>query len=92
MCLRRYSLACHTAWARLTLNFTEGPCGNATAGYDCQHAYVVRNNDGRTYKCTISQGQSQCYTPMVYDKGMTSYAQAEIDSAGGAANQRTAAY
>ncbi|POX54391.1 DUF2690 domain-containing protein [Streptomyces sp. Ru72] len=88
----RYSLACHTAWARLTLNYTQGACGNASAGYDCAHAYVIRNNDGRTYSCTISQGQSQCYTPMVYDKGMTSFAQAAIDSAAGSANTRTAAY
>ncbi|WP_330458199.1 YjfA family protein [Streptomyces sp. NBC_00820] len=88
----RYSLACHTAWARLTLNYTQGACGNAAAGYDCQHAYVVRNNDGRSYGCTIFQGQTQCYTPMVYDKGMTSFAQAQIDSAAGSADTRTAAY
>jgi len=88
----RYSTACHTAWARLTLNYTQSACGTASAGYDCAHAYVVRNNDGRTYSCTISKGQTQCYTPMVYDKGLTSYAQASIDSAAGSASTRTAAY
>ncbi|MER6064674.1 DUF2690 domain-containing protein [Streptomyces sp. NPDC001792] len=88
----RYSLACHTAWARLTLNYTQYECGNAAAGYDCPHAYVVRNNDGRTYSCTIYQGQSSCYTPMVYDKGLTSFAKANIDSAAGTADVRTAAY
>ncbi|MBZ9640179.1 DUF2690 domain-containing protein [Streptomyces sp. PSKA30] len=88
----RYSLKCHTAWARLTLNYTQYACGNASAGYDCAHAYIVRNNDGRKYSCTINKGQTQCYTPMVYDKGLTSYAQAAIDSAAGMANTRTASY
>ncbi|WP_333777711.1 DUF2690 domain-containing protein [Streptomyces sp. IBSBF 3136] len=88
----RYSLACHTAWARLTLNQTQGACGNASAGYDCAHGSVTRNNDGRTYSCTIHQGETQCYTPMVYDKGMTSFAQAGIDNVLGYADTRTAAY
>ncbi|MEU3790333.1 DUF2690 domain-containing protein [Streptomyces fructofermentans] len=88
----RYSLKCHTAWARLTLNYTQSACGNAAAGYECAHAYVVRNNDGRQYSCEISKGQKQCYTPMVYDKGLTSFAQAYIDSAAGQANTRTASY
>lgn len=88
----RYSTRCHTAWARLTLNHTQQACGNATAGYDCAHAYVIRNNDGRTYSCTISKGQTQCYTPMVYDKGLTSFAQADIDSVAGTAKTRTASY
>ncbi|MGW5665139.1 YjfA family protein [Streptomyces sp. NPDC003758] len=88
----RYSLACHTAWARLTLNYTQGACGNASAGYACANAEVIRNNDGRTYSCTIYQGQSQCYTPMVYDKGMTSFAQGAVDTALGTVITRTAAY
>ncbi|MFF7974198.1 DUF2690 domain-containing protein [Streptomyces sp. NPDC007905] len=88
----RYSTACHTAWARLTLNQTQGACGNASAGYDCAHAFVTRNNDGRSYNCTVYQGQSQCYTPMVYDKDMTSFAQAGIDDVWSYADTRTAAY
>lgn len=89
----RYSLKCHTAWARLTLNYTQYACGNASAGEDCEHAYIVRNNDGRKYSCTITKGQTQCYTPMVYDKGMTSYAAADADSsAAGTAYTRTASY
>ncbi|MEV6115855.1 DUF2690 domain-containing protein [Streptomyces sp. NPDC052109] len=88
----RYSTACHTAWARLTLNHRQSACGNASAGYECAHAYVTRDNDGRSYSCTISQGQTQCYTPMVQDKGMTSFTQAGIDNVYGYADTRTAAY
>ncbi|MFI7385890.1 DUF2690 domain-containing protein [Streptomyces sp. NPDC049813] len=88
----RYSLKCHTGWARLTLDYTQSACGNASAGYDCAHAYIIRNNDGRQYGCTINKGQTQCYTPMVYDKGLTSFAQAAIDSAAGMANTRTGSY
>ncbi|MGC9542638.1 DUF2690 domain-containing protein [Streptomyces sp. UG1] len=89
----RYSLKCHTAWARFTLDHTQYACGNAAAGEDCERAYIVRNNDGRKYSCTITKGQKQCYTPMVYDKGLTSYAAASADSsAGGTAYVRTASY
>ncbi|MET8584825.1 DUF2690 domain-containing protein [Streptomyces collinus] len=88
----RYSTACHTAWARLTLNYTQSACGNAAAGYACASANVTRNNDGRTYRCTIHQGETQCYTPMVYDKGLTSFAEGSVDTAAGMADTRTAAY
>ncbi|MDX2595197.1 MULTISPECIES: DUF2690 domain-containing protein [Streptomyces] len=88
----RYSLTCHTAWARLTLDYTQGACGNASAGYACAAATVTRNNDGRTYSCTITQGQTQCYTPQVYDKGMTSYAKGYIDIVSGEMQIRTTAY
>ncbi|MEU0836696.1 DUF2690 domain-containing protein [Streptomyces sp. NPDC005969] len=88
----RYSLNCHTAWARLTLDGPESACGNASAGRACSTASIVRNNDGRTYTCTIRQGQTQCYTPMVYDKGLTSYARGVIDAASGIINVRTVSY
>ncbi|MFE8948019.1 DUF2690 domain-containing protein [Streptomyces sp. NPDC007856] len=88
----RHSLTCHTAWARLTLKNPQGACGNASAGYACSVATVTRNNDGRTYSCTITQGQTQCYTPQVYDKGMASYATGYMDSVSGEMQIRTAAY
>jgi hypothetical protein len=88
----RYSLRCHTAWGRLTLDYTQGACGNSAAGYACPSAFIVRNNDGRQYSCKISRGQTQCYTPMVYDRGMTSYAQAYVDGVTGEARTRTASY
>ncbi|MFI5680902.1 DUF2690 domain-containing protein [Streptomyces cellulosae] len=88
----RYSLTCHTAWARLTLNYTQFACGNASAGYACAAAGITRNNDGRSYSCTISQGQTQCYTPQVYDKGLTSFADGHIDIVSGQIDTRTASY
>jgi hypothetical protein len=88
----RYSVACHTGWARLTLDQTQGACGNASAGYACPSAFITRNNDGRTYRCEIDQNQSQCYTAMVYDKGLTSFAEGVIDSVSGIIDVRTAAY
>lgn len=88
----RYSLKCHTAWARLTLNYTQSACGNASAGYACAAASITRNNDGRTYTCTIYQGQTQCYTPQVYDKGLTSYAEGGIDIVSGTIITRTVSY
>ncbi|MEU0403005.1 DUF2690 domain-containing protein [Streptomyces sp. NPDC006197] len=89
----RYSLNCHTAWARMTLNYPESDCDNASAGYACTRGYIIRNNDGRTYSCKISPGQTQCYTPQVYDKDpLTSFAQAYVDAATGESNTRTASY
>ncbi|MFE9448886.1 DUF2690 domain-containing protein [Streptomyces sp. NPDC006739] len=88
----RYSLTCHTAWARLTLNYTQFACGNASAGYACATAVITRNNDGRQYTCTIHQGETQCYTPQVYDKGLTSFAQGGIDIVSGQIDTRTASY
>lgn len=66
--------------------------GNASAGHACANADVIRNNDGRTYGCTIHQGRTQCCTPMVYDKGMASFAQGAVDAALGTVITRTAAY
>ncbi|MFH9983779.1 DUF2690 domain-containing protein [Streptomyces sp. NPDC017179] len=88
----RYSLACHTAWARITLNYTQGACGDSSAGYGCSTASITRNNDGREYTCTVYKGQTQCYTPQVYDKGMTSFATGAIDAVTGLMIIRTAAY
>jgi hypothetical protein len=88
----RYSLSCHTGWARLTLEQTQGPCGNATAGYACPSGWITRNNDGRSYSCHIYQNQHQCYTPMVYDKGLTSFAEGFLDTVNGAVDVRTISY
>jgi hypothetical protein len=88
----RYSLNCHAAWARLTLDYAQPDCGDAAAGYACSVARIVRNNDGRVYGCTIYEGEHQCYTAMVYDKGLTSYARGIIDAVSGTADVRTASY
>jgi hypothetical protein len=66
----RYSVKCHTAWARITLS--ENAWGKAQ---------IVRNTDGKAYSCTnlsysTSLGSYTCYTAMVYDKDpLSSYAE-----------------
>lgn len=86
----RYSFSCHTAWARLTGGI--GDCGDYTAGYACPVGAITRNNDGRDYSCIIKSGEHQCYTAMVYDKGLTSYASALYDTAAGSGYARTVSY
>lgn len=72
----RYSSACRTAWARV-VSFN---------GYQPSVAYmseaiVKRNSDGLSYRCQFSvAGQKSCYTRMVNDAGVTSYARGGIDS------------
>ncbi len=88
----RYSLSCHAGWARLTLNASQGACGTASAGYDCSQAILTRDNDGEQETCSITQGQTQCYTDMLYDLGMSQFAQAYVDTASGVASTRTVSY
>jgi hypothetical protein len=71
-----YSVACHTAWAhvhgtRVVSNQTWVP-----------HGLIHRNYDGKQFGCTAGEGTQDCYTAMVYDKGMTSYAKGTIDPNG----------
>ncbi|MFB7412913.1 DUF2690 domain-containing protein [Streptomyces sp. NPDC056202] len=79
----RYNSGCRTAWARLTITYGYSDCGNASAGIACAQARIVRDNDGRTYSCTVRPGNSSCYTPMVNDAGYTSHAEVTTDTAGG---------
>ncbi|KAF9416735.1 hypothetical protein BGZ76_004611, partial [Entomortierella beljakovae] len=48
--------------------------------YGSGRAKVVRNKDKRSYSCKKKKGNNSCYTAMVYDKGMTSYAWGEEDN------------
>lgn len=71
-----YSVYCHTAWAHVhgthvVVNQTWVP-----------HGYIHRNYDDKVYQCTAGEGTQDCWTPMVYDKGMTSYAKGVIDPNG----------
>ncbi len=67
----RYSIACHTAWARMTFNSN---WQNTYSG-NTNKATIHRNYDGREYSCTVPIGSNSCYTAMVYDKDpLTSYA------------------
>ncbi|MER8046124.1 DUF2690 domain-containing protein [Streptomyces sp. NPDC094032] len=88
----RYNSGCRTAWARITMDYTQSACGNASAGVACPKAWVIRNSDGRQYTCTVTEGRSSCYTPMVNDAGVSSYAQSYTDTAGGTKYTRTGSY
>jgi hypothetical protein len=71
----RWSPSCRTAWARVTK--AHGPIAYSWAGWG---AKIVRNNDGKTFTCSVPSGGSSCYTAMVYDLDpLTSYAEAHGD-------------
>ena len=79
-----YSVYCHSAWAhvhgtRVVTNQTWVP-----------HGYIHRNYDGKQYECTTPEGAQDCYTPMVYDLNMTSYAKGIIDPNGATNTQYSA--
>ncbi|WP_460460365.1 DUF2690 domain-containing protein [Angustibacter peucedani] len=79
-----YSVKCHGAWAhvhgtRVVSNQTWVP-----------HGLIHRNNDGVQYGCTAGEGTQDCWTPMVYDKGLSAYAQGTIDPNGATNTQYTA--
>jgi hypothetical protein len=66
----RYSTACRTVWARV-LSYYDGGVGET--------ATVIRNSDGADHSCytyLYSQllGAYSCYTEMLYDGGVTSFA------------------
>ncbi|MFI8828339.1 DUF2690 domain-containing protein [Streptomyces sp. NPDC053431] len=88
----RYNSGCRTAWARITLDYAQFDCGNASAGKACAQAKVIRNSDGRSYGCTVTPGNRSCYTAVVNDAGVTSYAQGFTDTVGGLKYTRTGSY
>jgi hypothetical protein len=63
----RYSPSCRTVWARIT-----NPVVDDNNNYS--FAIVTRNSDGHTYSCLVPTGAKSCYTPMLNDAGVTSYA------------------
>lgn len=69
----RYSPYCRTVWARVT-GASRYSAGDHAGGY----ARVTRNYDGKSYACRVYSGNS-CYTAMVYDANMTSYAYGSDD-------------
>jgi hypothetical protein len=71
-----YSVNCHTAWAHVHSSITQVNQTWVT------HGTIHRNYDDKEYRCTGTEGSNDCYTPMVYDKGMTSYAVGAVDPNG----------
>jgi len=60
----RYSVKCHTAWARLSNAY--GPVPFEFTGGS---ALIHRNSDGKQYECGLDdETDTTCYTAMVYDK------------------------
>lgn len=83
----RYSVKCHTAWARISLS--EDVWGKAR---------IVRNSDGKNYNCTklsysSSLGAYTCYTAMVYDKDpLSAYAEGWSQYDNVSLNSKTPSY
>ncbi|MFE9772057.1 DUF2690 domain-containing protein [Streptomyces sp. NPDC005931] len=82
----RYSPSCRAAWARIS-----------HAGYDTRdqftpYATVHRNSDGKEYTCWVPQGGSGCYTRMVNDANVSSFAKGMWDSGARIYEGRTASY
>lgn len=74
----RYSPTCRTVWARVTDYLSNN--GYIPGVQGTVDAYVHRNSDGRQESCTSTQvGQTSCYTPMLDDAGVTSYAHGDVD-------------
>lgn len=63
----KFSTACKTAWAKVTIT------RKATSNYEAD-ARIVRSTDGKALTCdssggngSVNTGQTSCYTGMVYD-------------------------
>ncbi|MFE1285831.1 DUF2690 domain-containing protein [Streptomyces sp. NPDC058751] len=82
----RYSASCRAAWGRIT-----------NASYDTRSQFtpsagVHRNSDGREYTCAVATTGTSCFTLMVNDANVTSYAFGEWDSGAQVYSDRTGSY
>ncbi|MEU6404661.1 DUF2690 domain-containing protein [Streptomyces sp. NPDC046985] len=82
-----YSPSCRTAWGRIEHGSIASP-GDNNGGV----AEVTRNSDRRTYSCRVVDSSGSCYTAMVNDANVTSYAYGEEDTGAYIASGRTANY
>ncbi|MFF7680041.1 DUF2690 domain-containing protein [Actinacidiphila glaucinigra] len=82
----RYSPTCRAAWARIS-NASYNTFDQFTP-----YATVHRNSDGREYSCSVSTSGSSCYTLMVNDANVTSYARGMWDSGARTYEGRTGSY
>lgn len=82
----RYSPGCRAAWARIS-NAGYVPQDNFTP-----FATIHRNSDGREYSCSVPRGETSCYSRMVNDRNVTSYAKGMWDSGARIYEDRTASY
>jgi hypothetical protein len=82
----RYSRACRAAWAKIS-NADWEPYSTFASW-----AVIHRNSDGREFRCTVPSTGTECYTPMVNDAGVTSYARGFWDSGAQTYEDRTGSY
>jgi hypothetical protein len=80
-----YSPSCRTTWARIEHGTIAQP-GDNIGGI----AQIIRNSDGRTYSCNVTSTSGTCYTAMVNDANVTSYAYGVEDGGAFYATGRTA--
>ncbi len=78
----RYSKACRTVWGRIKTDGAYLPIYAHSAGAE---VYVVRNSDGAKMKggagipSRCNNSRTICWTNMLNDKNVTSYAYSEVD-------------
>ena len=82
-----YSRSCATTWARIQ-NGTVAEPDTDTGGM----AQIIRNSDGRTYTCHVTDSSGTCWTRMVNDANVTSYAFGAEDGGAFYATNRTLNY
>jgi hypothetical protein len=82
-----YSRSCRTTWARIQ-NGTIAEPGSDAGGV----AQIIRNSDGRTYTCHVTDTSGTCWTQMVNDANVTSYAYGVEDGGAFYATGRTLNY
>ncbi|MCX4760293.1 YjfA family protein [Streptomyces sp. NBC_01275] len=82
----RYSPSCRAAWARIS------HASYNTLDQFTPYATVRRNSDGREYTCAVATTGTGCYTKMVNDINVTSYAKGMWDSGARTYEGRTSSY
>ncbi|MFE9560193.1 DUF2690 domain-containing protein [Streptomyces sp. NPDC006487] len=83
----RYSDSCEAIWARISQAKYEYPGDNSPG-----HAKVIRNSDGASYTCSVPLGGTSCYTRMLGDHNVTSYAYGDFDRSPYQWSGRTGSY
>jgi hypothetical protein len=70
-----YSVNCHAAWAH-------AHSVQPSSDHWALHAEIHRTNDGKVYDHQAAAGAQDVWSQMVYDKGLSSYAEIIIDPNG----------
>ncbi|MFJ9908893.1 DUF2690 domain-containing protein [Streptomyces sp. NPDC101152] len=84
----RYSTACRTVWARVVSTV---PNGEAEVGRNPPNS-ASQWCGGSNLQWSSTVGDYTCYTPMLNDANMTSYAYGDIETDQGGGSSSTASY